>query len=142
MRKVSSFVLFLLLCSVWVSILKVGIVKAEGTIQISHDGSIQGTELIQRTNNTYTFTSDISGNIVVLNDFITIDGAGFTLIGSGYSPQTGIDLTFRKNVTVKNLVIIDYDVGIFCRPGAGTITNITILGNYILLNFYGIALFY
>ena len=123
--------MILLLCTVWVTILNIGIVKAEGTIQINHDGSIQGTDLIQRTNNTYTFTNDISGNIVVLKDFITIDGAGFTLNGSGYSPQTGIDLTFRKNVTVKNLVIIDYDVGIFCRPGAGTTTNITIWGNYI-----------
>jgi len=131
MRKLSTFVLILFLCFVWVPILKIGIVKAEGILQINHDGSIQGTDLIQRTNNTYTFTNDISGNIVVLKDFIIIDGAGFTLNGSGYSPQTGIDLTFRKNVTVKNLVIIEYDVGIFCRPGAGTTTNITIWGNYI-----------
>ena len=85
-------------------------------------------QLIQRNNNTYTFLDDVSGNIVVSKDFITFDGAGFTLNASGYSLQTGIDLTSRKNVTVKNLVIIDYDVGIFC--GSGT-TNITISGNYI-----------
>ena len=127
----ATFVLLLILCSILVAFPNVGIVKAENTIQINRDGSIDGTDLIQRNNDTYTFLNDISGTIVVFKDFITIDGVGFTLNGSSYSPQTGIDLTFRKNVTVKNLVIIDYDVGIFCRPGAGTITNITIWGNYI-----------
>ena len=37
----------------------------------------------------------------------------------------------RKNVTIQNLVITDYFTGIYCRPGAGTTTNITLRGNYI-----------
>jgi hypothetical protein len=81
-KKISTYVLISFLCFVWIPILKIGIVKAEGTIQINYNGSVQGTDLIQRTNNTYTFINDISGNIVVLKDFITIDGAGFTLKGS------------------------------------------------------------
>jgi parallel beta-helix repeat protein len=124
-------VIFLVFSVVLVPLLQIKVVKAQETIYIKGDGSVEGTGLLQRNNNTYTFLDDISGNIVVSKDFITIDGAGFTLKGSGDSSQTGIDLTFKKNVTVKNLVITEYFIGIFCRPGAGTTTNITILGNYI-----------
>ena len=38
MRKLSTLVLILLLCSVWVAILNVGIVKAESTIYIRAEG--------------------------------------------------------------------------------------------------------
>jgi len=127
-RQILVFVFF---CSIVILSFSPNMVKAENTILINHDGSVDGTNLLQRNNNTYTFLNDISGNIVILKDFITIDGAGFTLKGSGDSSQTGINLSHRKNVTVTNLVIIDYFIGIFCRPGAGTTTNITIWGNYI-----------
>jgi len=106
-------------------------VKAEETIYIKSDGSVEGTELLQRNNNTYTFLNDISGNIVISKDFITLDGSGYALKGSDDSSQTGINLAFRKNVTVTNLVIMNYSIGISCKPGAGTTTNITLLGNYI-----------
>jgi hypothetical protein len=114
-----------------VSFPQIGTVKAEDTIYIKSDGSVEGTDLLQRNNSTYTFLGDVSGSIVVSKDFITIDGAGYSLKGSGDSSQTGIDLTFRKNVTVTNLVITDYFTGIYCKPGAGTVTNITVLNNYI-----------
>jgi len=127
-RKTLFFVFF---CSIMMILFSPNIVKAENTILINHDGSVDGTDFLQRNNNTYTFLNDISGTIVILKDFITIDGAGFILKGSGDSSQTGINLTHRKNVTVTNLVIIDYFIGIFCRPGAVTTTNITIWGNYI-----------
>ena len=106
-------------------------VKARKSIQINNDGSVDGTDLLQRNDNTYTFLNDISGNIVILKDSITLDGAGFTLKGSGDSSEKGIDLSHKKNVTVTNLVVMDYFQGIFCRPGAGTATNITIQGNLI-----------
>jgi len=107
-------------------------VKAQSTIYIRADGSVEGTDLIQRNNNTYTFLNNISGSIVISKNFITLDGSGFTLKGSGAYPQKGINLSHRKNVTVKNLVIMNYSTGIFCKPGSDTRTNITILGNYIL----------
>jgi len=124
-------ILLLILCFVVVSISEIVMVKAEGTIYIKSDGSVEGTDLLQRNDNTYTFLNDISANIVVSKDFITIDGSGYALKGSGDSSQTGISLSFRKNVTVTNLVIMNYFIGISCKPGAGTTTNITILGNYI-----------
>jgi len=127
----TALILFLILCFAVVSISQIGEVKAEGTIYIKADGSVEGTDLLQRNNNTYTFLNDVSGNIVVSKDFITIDGSGFTLEESDDSSSTGINLSNRKNVTVTNLIIVDYFIGISCKPGAGTTTNITILGNYI-----------
>jgi len=50
-------------------------VKAEDTIYIKSDGSVEGTELLQRNGEVYTFLGDVSGKIVVSKDFITIDGA-------------------------------------------------------------------
>ena len=131
MKTIKTTLFVFLLSLVLISFFQ-NIVKAEGTIYIKSDGSVEGTDLLQRNNNTYTFLNDISGNIVVSKDFITLDGNGFTLKGGGVSPQTGINLSFRKNVTVKNLVIMNYSTGIFSKPGAGTRTNITIWGNYIL----------
>jgi parallel beta-helix repeat protein len=130
--KTTTLIVLLLTCSVvLVSLPQIGTVKAEDTIYIKSDGSVDGTELLQRNNNTYTFLNDISGNIVVSKDFITIDGSGYSLKGSGDSSQRGINLSFRKNVTVTNLVIMDYFIGISCKPEDGTTTNITILNNYI-----------
>ena len=131
MKRSAYLLTLLLLVSVFVSVSQIGTVKAEDTIYIKSDGSVEGTELLQRNNSTYTFLGDVSGEIVVSKDFITIDGAGYSLKGSGDSSQRGISLSFRKNVTVTNLVIMDYFTGIYCSPGAGTATNITILNNLI-----------
>ena len=98
------------------------------TIYIKSDGSVDGTDLIERNNNTYTFRNDISGNIVISKDFITLNGSGHALIGTVDSSQRGISLSDRKNVTVTNMVIMNYHIGIFC---GGTASNITILDNYI-----------
>jgi hypothetical protein len=52
---------------------------------------VDGTDLIQRDGNVYTFTGDIFGTITVEKDGIIIDGAGYAIKGNG----TVIDL--RKN---------------------------------------------
>ena len=98
------------------------------SIHISSDGSVEGTNLIERNNNTYTFLNDIYSSIVVSKDFIKLDGSGFALKGTDTSSQRGIVLTNRKNVTVENMVIMNYHIGISC---GGTASNITILNNYI-----------
>jgi len=98
------------------------------TIYIRDDGSVEGTNLIERHDNTYTFLNNISGSIVTSKDFITIDGSGYALIGTDDSSQKGISLSHRKNVTVTDMVIMNYFIGISC---GGTASNITILNNYI-----------
>jgi len=58
----------------------------------------------------YTFTSNIYEPIVVTADNIIIDGAGYTVQGTGSG--RGIDLTGRNNVTLKNLGVTNFDYGI------------------------------
>jgi len=72
--------ILLIICFVVVSISEIGIVKADETIFIRADGSIEGIESIQRTGNVYTFTETIfNQSIVVEKDNIVVDGAGYTL---------------------------------------------------------------
>jgi len=118
-------------------------VEASGTIYIRADGTIDGTTKIQRDGDVYTFTENIYDEIVVERDNIVIDGAGYTLQGVGSG--TGIDLSYRSNVTVKGTRMNGFSTGIFLYSSSGnalsnnTITNsfypsgVSILGTGILL---------
>ena len=122
MKKITTTVALLLILSfVFVSLPEIGIVKAQGTITIRADGTVEGTDKIQRDGDVYTLTGDISGRIKVERNFTVIDGAGYTLQGNGEG--NGIDISTR-NVTVKNMRIVNFARGIFSL-------NNTIIGNYI-----------
>ena len=71
-------------------------VVAEETIYIRADGTVEGTDKIQRDGNIYTFTGNINESIVVERDNIVVDGAGYTLQGPGIS-GTGIYVSGRHN---------------------------------------------
>jgi parallel beta-helix repeat protein len=108
----SAHVLLIILCLGLLSISGTGIAKAEVAIHINADGNVDGTNLIQHEGNVYTFIANIDNayGIVVEKDNITIDGAGYTLQGSG--DETGLDVTYRTNVTIQNLRIINFLYGI------------------------------
>jgi parallel beta-helix repeat protein len=77
-----------------------------GPFHIRLDGSIYPpTALISKLDNfIYMFTDNIiNGSIVVERDNIVIDGAGYTLQGTG--DGYGINLTGRTNVTIQNTII-------------------------------------
>ena len=119
-----AFVLVLLSTAMIVSIRPV---VAEETIYIKSDGSVEGTDKIQRDGNIYTFTDNIvNQSIVVERDNIVVDGAGCTLQGTGSGK--GIDLTGRSNVTIKNVEIKAFKCGICLH----TSPNNTIYGNTII----------
>jgi len=152
----SRFILLLSLFSILVPLSKVNIVKAESTIYIRADGSVEGTDKIQRDGNTYTFTGDVFDSIVVEKDDVVIDGAGYTLQGDGN--ENGITLGDTDNNTVKNLKLTNFNIGIVVMGSDNneildnTITdnfrgldltaseNNTVSGNYIANNTDGIAL--
>jgi len=137
-QKAAVFVLFLLLTSMFLLTFITQHVKAEPiTIYIRADGSIDPpTAPVRRDGNTYTFTSDIYGFIVVEKDNIVIDGAGYTLQGG---IGTGIDLTGRTNVVIRNIQIRNFEYeGIHLYHSS----NIRIVGNYIANNRRGIFLEY
>jgi parallel beta-helix repeat protein len=105
-----------------------------GSIIITEDGSVEGTNKIQRVGNVYTFTGDIEisggytySGIQVLKDNIVIDGAHHTL-NTQDSGNNGIDLSERNDVTVKNLVIRGFKQGVFLEGSSGN----TIFRNEII----------
>jgi hypothetical protein len=112
-------------------------VKAQTiNIYISSDGSVVGTNNIQRNGDLYVLTGNISGSIAIQKSNITIDGAGFTLEGHG---GTGIDLTNNltqypstneiRNVTVKNLRIMNFNFSINARGSSGNNFNCDYIGS-------------
>jgi len=118
MRKLSDFILILLLRSVWIVILNIGIVNAEITIYIRADGTIEGTEKIQLNGDIYTLTGNILGGIQVQKNHIVVDGAGYTLEGDGeiHGPTDiigmGLEILGCNNVTVRNFKIKEFTRGI------------------------------
>lgn len=116
----SVFILLLTLCLTVVSISEIGIVEADETIFIRVDGSIEGIDNIQRMGNIYKFTGTIvNQSIVVEKDDIVVDGAGYTLQGTG--DGTGIGLNGRSNVTIKNVKITNFRYGIMLMSSSNNI---------------------
>ncbi|MCZ2808896.1 MAG: right-handed parallel beta-helix repeat-containing protein [Candidatus Bathyarchaeota archaeon] len=133
------FLVALILSLMLITLPEIGIVKAEGTIYIRSDGSVEGTDKIQQDGNVYTFTDDIFDPIVVQRDNIVVDGAGYLLqgIGGGMGIHgiTGVSIDDRSNVTVKNIQMKNFFYSIRLRNSS----NNTIYGNKIIENHFGIA---
>ena len=121
MKTVSGTMLTLLLISMLTLAFNIQSVEASGTIYISSD---------------YTFTSNIYEPIVVTADNIIIDGAGYTVQGTGSG--TGINMTWRSNVTLKNVEVTNFTYGIYLNSSS----NNTLTGNNASNNEYGIYLDY
>jgi parallel beta-helix repeat protein len=126
--------------------------KADGgTITINADGSISPSTapIYSPDNITYTLTSNITANadgIAIERDNIILDGAGYTVTGSGSA--SGITLMGRSNVTVRNMTITNFSIGIWlifassfptASTGNSSVNN-TLLGNNIANNREGIEL--
>jgi parallel beta-helix repeat protein len=113
-------------------------VEASGTIHIRADGSIDPpTAPISTVDNiTYTFNSDISDSIIVEKDSIVVDGAGYTVHGGG--AVHGVDLSYRYDVTLKNVKITNFVGGIELYYS----TNNALIGNTVSGNDWGIELAY
>jgi parallel beta-helix repeat protein len=105
------------------------------TIYILADGSVDPpTAPIQRNGDIYTLTDNIYTSatlgIVIERDSIILDGAGYTLQGN--TNYTGIFLSGRSNVTIKNTRIEAFYDGIDLYFSS----NNTIAGNNIRDNIY------
>lgn len=91
---------------------------------------------IQQTGNIYVLTDDV-GKIRVERSNIVLDGNGHTLPGEvaefDYTSNTGgVYLNKVENVTVKNLIIQNCDVGVYLiQSKKCTIANNTITGTHV-----------
>ncbi len=52
---------------------------------------------------TYILTSDVSETIEIVEDNLTLNGAGYTVTGTGILGSIGVLLNGRTDVTIKNL---------------------------------------
>jgi len=119
------------------SVIEIESVNAQflGSVYINPDGSVTGTNKIQRNENTYTLAGNVSGGILIQRSHIVLDGAGYAVEGNGEG--RGIDLSNGRgqdpsrpeiiNVTVVNLKILNFYYGV---DNANTNNN-TFIGNYI-----------
>ena len=127
------------------------------TIFIRSDGSINPASVpIQRNQDTYTFTGNIYDPILIQKSNITIDGAGYSLIGPlnetqkqaqqilGIGPNATITVPYIigidfedtvSGVTIKNLNINWFSIGAYIRT-----TNNTLVSNSASDNIVGVLL--
>jgi parallel beta-helix repeat protein len=107
-------------------------VQANGTVYIRADGSVDpSTAPITTTDNiTYVFTGNLSESLVIERDNIIIDGAGYTIQGTGNDSGNGITLDGRTNVTITHLTITTFNVGIMLTDSNNTqITENSVTAN-------------
>jgi parallel beta-helix repeat protein len=134
-KSAITLILLLLLSLVLVSFPQIETVKAEGTIYIRPDGSVEGTDKISRDGNVYTFLDNINGSILVEKDNIVVDGSGYTLQGDGSG--RGIDLyDDSTSITIRNMQIRNFHFGIHLSNSSYT----TIDSNYVANNIEGIRI--
>jgi|GEM_PF-2799586 len=118
MLKIRALILIMFLIVSSVCLVRVGLVEAnfmplnipQHSIEITSDGNITGTDRIICRDAEYEFTGNISGNIVIFCDNITINGNGYWLEGNGES--FGIFMEGIMGVTVKNLTITNFATGV------------------------------
>jgi parallel beta-helix repeat protein len=140
----ATLILLLILCSLLISLPQIGVVKAQSTIYIKSDGSVEGTDKIQQIGNIYTFIGNVSVGIQVQRSDIIVDGAWFTLHGDGevYGPTDirgmGIEIVGCKNVTIRNLNIKLFTRGIRFTNSSDCIVH----HNVIVNNSIGIEMGY
>ena len=148
-RKATLTVL-LVLTLVLISFPQFKLVKAQdSTIYIRSNGIVQGTDKIVREGNFYTLIEDLSCSIDIMDVFITIekdnivfDGNQKTIQGTGNG--IGIEARGRTNITIQNLRIIDFGIGIEVRskdPERNTTgSNNNFLNNYIETKYFSLDL--
>ena len=114
-----------------------------GAYQIPGDDVIGTWDSVNRV---YTLSQNlfltVDEKLDIVQDNVTLDGAGFRVTGPGYDPQnpnnsTGVDVYMRANVTVKNLIVQD------CQSGVRVYysSNITVKNNELDNNNIGINIF-
>ncbi|MCJ7632447.1 right-handed parallel beta-helix repeat-containing protein [Candidatus Bathyarchaeota archaeon] len=137
-KTASAIMLTLLLTSMLTMAFNIKPVKAEGTIYIRADGSIDPpTAPIQRIGDTYILTGNISsdGNgIVIERENIVIDGASYTVQGTGKSGK-GFYLYSITYVTIKNTNIENF----FCGIHLNQSSHNNFHHNNIIHNYAGIG---
>jgi len=124
----------LILSAVLFSFTEIKITKADDTdIYIRADGSIEGTDKIQRDGDLYTFIDDIYSRIEIQRSNIILDGAGYSIIKSekDFAIVVGTSLEVPEpvgvnGITITNLQIIGFNYGITLGGENNLVQNVNI----------------
>ena len=161
-RKIALTLIILILFPALIvgsQLINLATAQTSAIITIKGDGSVEGTNKIQRNGNVYTLKDNIfNSTITVICNNVVLDGSGFTLKGpTGWVSGLGaINLTC-SNVTVRNFNIVGFfEAGILGAYNGNKIlsNNITgtdraiavyaddyhIEGNYLADNHIGIRI--
>jgi len=111
------FILSLLLSVFIITVSDVVIAQSSNVIRIKSDGSITGTDKIQRNGAVYTLRGDLSASVGQNEAFIFVERSDILFNGGGYTVQgSGLGSAFCllrcQNVTVENFVIRGFSTGI------------------------------
>jgi hypothetical protein len=150
-----TFIFLLLSTATLAGLCSASPTQTEPRIRILPDGNIDPSNVpIQRNGDVYTFTDNVCAQIVVDRDNVVIDGAGYALQGTyngtrtdswvvGQGPDQeyndtapwtmGIDLANKNihNLTVKNLNIKNFYIGIYVWTSNNTITGCAVSDNIV-----------
>ena len=133
-RKIALTFFILILFSALIvgsQLINLATAQTSAIITIKGDGSIEGSDKIQRNGNVYTLKDNIfNSTITVICNNIVLDGSGFTLQGPvGWVSGLGaINLTC-SNVTVRNFNIVGFfEAGILGAYNGNKILNNNITG--------------
>ncbi len=132
-KATSGIMLTLKLLSILTLALSVRTVKGwTGTVTIRADGSISPLDapISSSDNVTYNLVDSIVGSLNIRRDNIVLDGAGYTLQGTGVYLSIGIDLIGRTNVVIQNTHVKGFYYGIELSESSGN----SIISNNITAN--------
>ena len=87
-------------------------------------------------NRVFTLTTDVSKTIQIDEDNLTLDGAGFTVTGTGIRKGVHVP-SGRTGVIITNLTIDGFDTGIYIDTNSA---NIELIGNTVSNSEFGIIL--
>jgi parallel beta-helix repeat protein len=124
-------ILVILITGLFAYSVSVHIVRASGTVYIRADGSVDPptAPIASADNITYVFSGNVSESVVIERDNIIVNGAGHAVQGAGAG--NGMTLTGRANVTISDLTITTFAVGILLT---GSSNGVQIVGNSVTAN--------
>ena len=133
-RKIALTLIILILFPALIvgsQLINLATAQTSAIITIKGDGSVEGTNKIQRNGNVYTLKDNIfNSTITVICNNVVLDGSGFTLKGpTGWVSGLGaINLTC-SNVTVQNFNIVGFfEAGILGAYNGNNILSNNITG--------------